>query len=123
MKRTAPLSILGLAVCLVVFLGLSAEQKASVEELTVQVTSDNPARVETTFESEAGLSVSLEEGVTPMTFTIRAGQFDGLITPKQDARITVKVLGGNRTATRSGSPGPVRVTKDGGDFGVHGVDR
>lgn len=123
MKRIAPFSALGLAVCLVASLGFSPKEKTDAEKLTIRVTSSgSPVQVRTAFESNTGFSMSLEEGATPLTLTIKADQFSGLITPKQDAPITVKASSGGLTATRSGSSGPVRVTRNGADFHVSGVE-
>ena len=89
--------------------------------MTIHVTSDaGDIGFEAHFESEAGFSISANDGVTPATFTVNAEHFTGVISAKQNASISVKALRGALSASRTDA-GAIRIVRRGGDFAVSGV--
>ena len=117
MTRFAALPVFALIFC-IASLGfvLGERDGTNAKEVVISVSSETGRAVfDVHYETESALSVGTEDGVTPMTFTVEAENFSGVVRPRGNASLEVEVTRDGPDATRT-SPTPTRIVKKGGDI-------
>ena len=114
MKRFAVSPALALVLCIAFFGFVSEKEETSdASQVTVNVSSEaSRAGFEIYFETESAFSVATKNGITPMTFTVEAGNFSSVISPKGDVTLKVEVTREDPNGIRTSSSS-TRIVREG----------
>lgn len=117
MTRLTILCVVTMVFCIASFgFVLGEEDSNGANEVEIAVSSQvEKTAFEVHFETESALSIATGDGVTPMTFTVEAENFSGVVRPKGNAPIRGAVTQEGPDASRTSST-RTRIVKKGADI-------